>query len=138
MGNACESDSSSPDHIIIEYFDAHGRPEPIRALLHHAGVPFSNDSVSLPGWAWRKTVGSTGEFGGLPIVRYQGRQMQQTGAILRALGTERGYYNPRDWQQAAKIDWLIDSFNELINVNAEIYFSFSSRTEANEKWQNAA
>lgn len=87
MGNACASDSADPDVVQISYFKAgHGRAEPIRALLHHANVQWTEAPIGLPTWLVRKSTGNTGEFGALPIVSYKGMQMQQTGAILRALG----------------------------------------------------
>ena len=139
MGNGCSADPTDPSHVKIEYFSGgHGRAEPLRVLLHHAGVPFTDDTVSLTGWMWRKTINNTGEMGGLPIVHYQGRQMQQTGAVLRAFGTEKGYYNPADWKQAAKIDWIIDTWGDLLTQAAGIIFQFDSEAVRQSKWQDAA
>ncbi len=34
--------------------------------------------------------------------------------------------NPNDWKQARKIDWIIDTWGELIGANAEIVLSVST------------
>ena len=61
--------------------------------------------------------------------------MQQTGAILRALGVQHGYYNPRDYQAAGKIDWIVDTWGELLTANANIVLSMAGKTKRNEQFQ---
>ena len=129
MGNACAGETVSPDMVSIEYFEGHGRVEPLKALLHHSGTQFHFSPVGLAGWMYRKGTGNTGEMGQLPIVRYQGKAMQQFNAILRAVGVEKGYYNPRDWREAGKIDWVIDTWGELLGVNAGIFLSFNTAAQ---------
>ena len=126
MGNACEGEPISPDMMNIEYFGMHGRAEPLKALLHHSGTPFHFSAVSIPGWLSRKVTGNTGEMGALPIVHYQGKSMQQFNAILRATGMKYGYYDPRDWRQAGRIDWVVDTWAGLLEVNANILLSFNT------------
>ena len=119
MGNTCGSEvTREPDTICIEYFNVHGRGDPIKALLHHNGTAFVEENVSIPNYLMRKARGSkAGEFGSaLPVVHYQGKSMQQVGAVMRALAIERGYYNPRDWRQAMKIDWVIDTWGEMLDA----------------------
>ena len=136
MGNGCSADPTDPSHIKIEYFGGgHGRPEPLRVMLHHAGIPFSNDDVSMTGWVWRKTINNTGEMGGLPIVHYQGKQMQQAMAVLRALGTEKGYYDPADWKKCAKIDWVCETWNDLLTGAGKILFQFQGPAAAQAEWE---
>ena len=135
MGNCSSGENVGPETVKIEYFRGSlGRAEPIRVMLHHANVDFVEDPVSFPGWGMRKVTGNTGEFGALPIVSYQGQSMQQTGAILRALGIERGYYNPRDWRQAGQIDWIVDTWGELLTANANIVLSLKSVTTKNQEF----
>ena len=126
MGNACAGETIDPDTVRIQYFKGgHGRAEPIRVLLHHANVQWVEAPIGFPTWLMRKGTGNTGEFGALPIVSYKGLQMQQTGAILRGLGVQHGYYNPRDWQQARKIDWIVDTWGELLTATAGIHLSMA-------------
>ena len=82
----------------------------------------------------RKGTGNTGEFGAMPIVYYQGKVMQQTGAILRSLGVQHGYYNPRDYQLAGKIDWIVDTWGELLTANANIVLSMAGTAKKNEQF----
>ena len=34
-------------------------------------------------------------------------------------GIEHGYYDPKDWKLAMKIDWILDTFGDHINYFAE-------------------
>lgn len=123
MGGACGGETVSPETYKVQYFkDVHGRAEPLRLMLHYSGTEFVNSGVTLSGWMVRKGAGNTGEFGQLPIVSYQGRDMQQLGAILRSVGTEKGFYNPRDFRDSMRIDWIIDTWGERLNDNAAIVF----------------
>ena len=131
MGNACAGEAINPEIVSIEYFEGHGRPEPLRAMLHHAGVPFHTKNVGLAGWMMRKGTGNTGEMGQLPIVRYRGQEMQQFGATLRAIGIERGYYNPNDWHQSMNVDWIVDTWGELLTQTAGILLSFNTTSQKN-------
>ena len=136
MGNACAGENVGPETVRLEYFKGgHGRAEPIRVLLHHANVRYVETPVGIPTWMMRKGTGNTGEFGALPIVYYQGRVMQQTGAILRSLGVQHGYYNPRDYQTAGKIDWIVDTWGELLTANANIVLSMSSAATKQAQFQ---
>ena len=72
MGNACAGETVSPDTISIEYFAGHGRPEPLRVMLHHSGTQWHEKNVSLAGWMMRKGTGNTGEMGQLPVIHYKG------------------------------------------------------------------
>ena len=135
MGNACAGETVGPETVKLEYFKGHGRAEPIRAMLNHANVHYVEAPVGIPTWMMRKGTGNTGEFGALPIVHYQGKQMQQTGAILRALGVQHGYYNPRDYQAAGRIDWIVDTWGELLTANANIVLSMAGTTKRNEQFQ---
>lgn len=77
MGQACaNADTVPPEVVKIEYFKVHGRAEPLRVLLHHAGVQYAEPGISIPTWVYRKSMGQTGEMGALPIVSYQGVEMQ--------------------------------------------------------------
>ena len=74
MGNSCNAEDIGPDGIKTQYFQgAHGRVEPIRLMLHHAGMPQVADDFSMAGWMMSKATGGGGEFGGLPIVHYKGQ-----------------------------------------------------------------
>jgi len=79
MGNACGSEAlHTPEKVGIEYFsDLHGRPEPLRAMLFHAGSEWTTDNVNFVSWkTYRIPFRKTGEMGQLPIIHYKGKQMQ--------------------------------------------------------------
>ena len=39
---------------------------------------------------------------------------------MRAIGIEKGYYDPSNWKQAAKIDWIVETWGSLISAQAGI------------------
>ena len=136
MGGACGGETVSPEVYKIQYFkDVHGRAEPLRLLLHYSGTPFVESGVSMAGWMVRKGSGNTGEFGQLPIVSYQGRDMQQFGAVLRSVGVEKGYYNPRDFRESMRIDWIVDTWGGLLVDHGALAFKIASTATMNVAWQ---
>ena len=58
----------------LYYFDAHGRAEPIRCLLHIAGVPFEDIRMDHETFQKHKADG-TFEFGQVPAIEYEGKIM---------------------------------------------------------------
>ena len=118
MGCGSSTDVVLPEGIQIQYFKAHGRPEPLRAMLYHAGKTWTEMPVSIPTWIGKKiSKKPNNEFGlFLPIFYWNGKKMTQTTAVLRAIGIEYGYYNPNDWQEAAKIDWILHTWNDCLNM----------------------
>ena len=63
-----------------------------------------------------------GELNSLPLVTYWDREMQETTAVLRALGADVGLYDPRDWKKAAKIDMILATYTECMDLCCKIYF----------------
>ena len=102
--------------VKVEYFEGFfGRPAPIVFLLEHKGAAYEYATVSQEAWPARKASGGAGEFGGLPIVTRGGQEQQQTNAVLRSLGIQHGYYNPKDWKNAGIIDMIVDTQAEFFN-----------------------
>ena len=82
------------ERIVVEYFEGvWGRAYPLLLLLEYHGVDFKYVEVSQEEWAERKKQGTAGEMAMLPIVTSKGQQMQQFCAIMRAIGSEHGYYS---------------------------------------------
>ncbi len=76
----------------LVYFPLGGRAEMIRFLLIHAKVQFDDIRLSFPEFGAAKGEGKYAE--GLPVwTSDDGHEMNQSNAILRALGREHGYYN---------------------------------------------
>jgi glutathione S-transferase len=72
--------------IALKYFDVRGRAQFLRGYLHHRGIPFEDDRVSLASGfeAWNairpdRTV--TGPFQKLPVLRWGDRTVAETTVI---------------------------------------------------------
>ena len=53
----------------MEYFEAHGRAEPIRMMLFISGVEYTNKYVSQQEWGTLKQDTENYPTGSLPIVK---------------------------------------------------------------------
>ena len=85
-------------------------------MLDHAGAKWKFCPETFESWGPRKAAGKTGEFGGLPIIKRGNMQIDLTVPSLRALGMEFGYYPTNDWKNAAVIDMVTETANELFNI----------------------
>ena len=116
--------------IKVEYFGfAHNRVDPIRFLLHHAKVDYEYVGYEQAQWGAIKGTPAAGEFGGLPKVTYAGKEYGQSMATLRMLGAKLGYYDPKDWKMAAKIDQILDAWVDMLEKVNGVNFSNASQEE---------
>ncbi|CDW89050.1 glutathione s-transferase [Stylonychia lemnae] len=97
--------------IKLHYFNIYGRIEPIRMLLNHAKVPYTENLISYQDWPKFKTSGIC-EFEQIPVVEIGDKKLSQSKAILRYLGKLHGYY-PADPYHAYLADSYMDSFDDI-------------------------
>ena len=99
----------------LYYWPIHGRAEPIRMLLSHAGVSFEDIEVTPEIFA-RLTQDDCLEFEQLPMLELPtGERLCQTKAILRMLGTVYGYYKIEERPDLAwQIDSIVDSVADAL------------------------
>lgn len=71
-------------------------------------------------------------MGGLPIVHRGGQSQQQTSAVLRSLGVQYGYYDPKDWKNAGIIDMIVETQADLYTACATVVL-FTPEDEQPEK-----
>ena len=84
--------------IKLSYFDfPGGRGEDCRIALHLAGVEFEDHRVKGPQWSDLKP--ST-PFGAMPVLEVNGKQLAQSNAILRLIGTRHELHPSDDWEAA--------------------------------------
>ena len=89
----------------LHYFNLYARGEPIRFLLHHAGVEFEDHEITFQEWP---KVKPTMPNNVVPCLELKdGTKMGETLAILRFLGHEHGYY-PEDIDEAWEVDCMLD------------------------------
>lgn len=102
--------------ITLKYFPIAGRAEPIRLALLLGKFDYDDKRVTSEEWQTSEK-GST-PFGQLPILLVDGKPLAQTKAILRYIGkmtkVEDGrYLYPQDALLAAKVDEVMDAFDDL-------------------------
>lgn len=95
----------------LYYFDIYGRAEFIRMLLHHTKVEFEDIRINGEKLQELKDSGVL-EFGQVPLLEHDGKQLVQTWSILRYLGKIYGYY-PEDAGQAWRVDSTVDAVDDF-------------------------
>lgn len=104
-----------PRTITLKYFPMAGRAEPIRLALVLGGFQFFDQRI--PGQDWATVHKHKVPYGQLPVLVVDGKTICQTKAILRYVG-KIVFYNkaplyPKDVLAAAKVDELLDAFDDL-------------------------
>src|SRR3989442_9340783 len=94
----------------LTYFDAAtSRGEECRLALHVAGLPFEDERLTRDQWADRK---ASTPFGALPVLAIDGRQLAQSNAILRFIGSQHGLH-PVEPLEAALHESLMCAVEDL-------------------------
>jgi len=93
------------------YFDLYGRGEPIRMLLNHAGVEFEDKRITNEEFTELRENGTL-PSGQVPLWEDEGRQVNQTAAIMRLLGKQHGYYS-MDPAEGYAADWAVDTLADV-------------------------
>src|SRR2546422_5214011 len=94
----------------LTYFDAAtSRGEECRLALHVAGLPFEDERLTRDQWAARK---ASTPFGALPVLAIDGRQLAQSNAILRFIGSQHGLH-PVEPLEAALHESLMCAVEDL-------------------------
>ena len=112
----------------LHYFDFYARAEPIRFLAAHAKLPLENVYMTFEEWPTAKTSGLY-EFGQLPMLEIEGKQLVESWSILRYLGRLYGYYSDEDLEAAYRIDSILDSCEDFMRTR----FKFTSEQDADRK-----
>ncbi|CAB9519524.1 S-transferase class-mu 28 kDa isozyme [Seminavis robusta] len=101
---------ASPPELEVIYFDAPGRAEPIRIMLHAAGLSFTD--TRFPGKDW-PTVKPTTPLGFVPVLKVNGNAYCQSKALMRFAAKKAGMY-PTDDLEALAADEAMDVLDELM------------------------
>ena len=96
----------------LVYFGIGGRAEPIRLLLTHAKVEFEDIRLTFPEFGELKAKGKF-PAGQVPIwITDDGRELNQSTAILRALGAQYGYYGG-GFDEIFEVNWVLETIGDL-------------------------
>jgi len=82
----------------LTYFDAAtSRGEECRLALHLAGLSFEDERLNRDQWIARR---ASTPFGALPVLTVDGRQLAQSNAILRFIGSQHGLHPAEPFEAA--------------------------------------
>ena len=88
------------------YFGVYGRGEKLRVLLSHAKVEHEDERLTFESFGPRKAAGEFNN-GQVPVWIQNGKQYNESSAVLRFLGKHHGYY-PSDPEEAYHADNIVD------------------------------
>ena len=101
----------------ITYFGLYGRAEMSRMLLAHAKADWEDERLTQEEFGAKKAAGEYPN-GQVPILYHNGKQMNESVAILRYLGKKLGYYPADDdelcWSADATIYTAGDHMTKLM------------------------
>eukprot|EP00405_Crypthecodinium_cohnii_P047503 CAMPEP_0206575492 /NCGR_PEP_ID=MMETSP0325_2-20121206/30113_1 /ASSEMBLY_ACC=CAM_ASM_000347 /TAXON_ID=2866 /ORGANISM="Crypthecodinium cohnii, Strain Seligo" /LENGTH=244 /DNA_ID=CAMNT_0054080377 /DNA_START=14 /DNA_END=748 /DNA_ORIENTATION=+ len=105
----------APKTITLKYFPIAGRAEPIRLALMLGNVKYFDQRI--PGQDWTEKWKASTPYGQVPTLNVDGKTIAQSKAILRYVGKLCKYHGyslyPKDPLVAAKVDELMDAFDDL-------------------------
>ena len=110
------------------YFDGYGRGEAIRLLLNHAGVQFEDARLKWAEWSEIKHDREKFPYGQLPVLEKDGKFYPQSGAILRMLGREHGYY-PTDPEEIYGVENNLELLNDFTTPIGKVVFGTKDEEE---------
>jgi len=102
----------------LSYFNAKGFAEQSRFCFAYAGVPFEDVRYEHDAtWTMSK---NKFEWGALPVLEVDGKQIAQSKAILRYLGKKFNLAGENDFE-AAKCDEMIEALSDLRSACVFMY-----------------
>ena len=119
------------------YFEVNARACPIRLLLKHAEVPFTDEHPDKNGVKlWSELKAEFPERGQLPwYTDENGKVFNQSNAILRTLAKQHGYKSDDPWVQY-ECDWLFEVFVDC-KENSKFIIPFYKGDEATDEERTA-
>lgn len=110
--------------ITLKYFPIAGRAEPIRLALLLGKFDYEDRRLTNEDWKSEKGKPSA-PYRQLPVLIVDGKPLAQTKAILRYIGklsqVDDHYLYPQDALLAAKVDEVMDAFDDLWILLAPTY-----------------
>nr|QIJ45836.1 glutathione S transferase Sigma 1 [Meteorus pulchricornis] len=102
----------------LTYFNFTGLGEPIRYLLSYGGIKFEDHRVSSEEWP---KIKSKMPMGQMPILEIDGKQYNQSKAIVRFLAKKFDLHGSDDYE-ALEIDAAADNVGDLGDVVSKYYW----------------
>ena len=102
--------------MILHYFDIYGRGEPIRVILHYAGIQFEDRTYSFEAWP---SIQNYFEFSELPCLEIDGIRLVQSQSIARYLCIRLGYYHKDPYLNYLSSS-LVDGIKDFLDKKIEM------------------
>lgn len=102
--------------IVLHYFPMYARAEPIRVILHYAGIRYEEKIYEFEEWEQNK---SQFEFEELPCLEIDGLKLVQSTSIERYLCQKWGYFfrDPYlNYLSSSLVDARVDFTNKKIEM----------------------
>lgn len=112
---------------VVHYWDAFGRGEVTRMILHFTNIPFINSTYTREEWLANQKFSGNFEFEMLPMLEYEGVKYVQSHSIERFLCMKHNFY-PSDPYEI----YLVESIAGLREdtTRAIIRFKYHLKDEA--------
>uniref|UniRef100_A0A7S3MRB2 GST N-terminal domain-containing protein n=1 Tax=Favella ehrenbergii TaxID=182087 RepID=A0A7S3MRB2_9SPIT len=113
----------------LTYFPVHAKADPIRMLLHKAGVDYTNELISFADFGALKASGAL-PAGQVPLWKtVDGKMLNQAYAIIRLLGRQHGFYDGSSIEESFLVDWALETSLDLQNSRAYRVYMQDESTE---------
>jgi len=118
----------------LYYFATNGAADPIRFLLFQFGVEFEDIRFTEEEWPKvKEELGADCTFGQVPLLKYEGKTLVQTRAILYYLGAKFGII-PRGVEEEFSTSWYLDVKEDMMHsVTKDFHGSEEEKKVAQEK-----
>lgn len=106
--------------LQLVYFPVRAKAEMIRMALAYGRVPFEDLSIQQYfGAGWRDGAKGKAPFGQVPLLKVDGKELAQSGSILRYVSELAGL-TPTDPFERARCDAIFEASQELVTGNTNI------------------
>ncbi|KAK9888704.1 hypothetical protein WA026_000933 [Henosepilachna vigintioctopunctata] len=113
----------------LTYFNLTGLGEPIRFLMVYGGMKFEDCRIELEDWP---KIKPNALFGQLPILEFEGKQINQSKAICRYLAKKVKLDGKTDWEDL-EIDAIVDCINDLRFKLADYFWETDEQVKSKRK-----
>jgi len=95
--------------IKLYFFNARGRGETARLLMHYSGTKFEDVQITPQQWPqWKAKM----PMGQMPVLEVNGKQLCQSTAIARYLARECGLIPKNSWDMA-RADMIVEGIFDM-------------------------
>ncbi len=115
----------------VFYYNAKGRAEPIRFIFAQARVAYEDKRLKWHGKDWAELKPTT-QYGTLPLLEVDGKQLAGSGPIARFLAERFGLAGSNDFENA-DIAGIDDVIYDLAQLVINVYFEKAETRKADLK-----